>query len=100
MRFPTWLALSSDGRVAAVAGGDYADATGSAGATGSIQFIDLTAGEPSSATRSWEGAIRAQLAFSPDGTQLLATSSGGITALWMCPQPRPSHGSRSPVSRA
>jgi WD40 repeat protein len=83
--FLTWLAVSPDGRIAAVAGGDVADTTGNAGATGSLQLIDLTTGEPIGAPRSWEGGVRSQVAFSPEGTQLLTSSAGGIAVLWEVP---------------
>ena len=80
--FLYWLALSPDGRTAAVAGGGHADAAGNAGATGSLQLINLTSGKPVGAPQTWEGGVRPQVAFSPDGSRLLTTSPGGIAVLW------------------
>jgi WD40 repeat protein len=80
-----WLAVSPDGRYAAVGGGDSSDFAGFSGTRGWLVVIDLDRGEPvGEPVVAHEGATY-QTAWSPDGSHIVSSGLGGTVAVWGAP---------------
>jgi WD40 repeat protein len=80
-----WLAVSPDGRYAAVGGGDSSDFAGFSGTRGWLVVIDLDRGEPvGEPVVAHEGATY-QTAWSPDGSRIVSSGLGGTVAVWGAP---------------
>ena len=86
MRITTWLAVSPDGRYAAVSGGESTEFAGPSGGKSQLVVIDLTTGDPVRPPVQAHGGAAYQLAYSPDGQRLLTTGLDGTVALWEVPE--------------
>lgn len=82
VRAGLWLAVSPDGRFAAVGGGDSNDLATFSGTQGWLVVIDLESGQPvGGPVVAHEGATY-QVAWSPDGSRIVSSGLDGTVAVW------------------